>query len=80
MHPDSKRGIRRKHKARMKRKAVEAFTVFGRYTWGDPKRLEKLADHMAHCSCAMCCNPRHGFQSELTMQEKRAEEAFLAAR
>jgi hypothetical protein len=38
------------------------------------KNPERLANHLASCSCHMCGNPRRHF-AELTMQERKAVEA-----
>lgn len=56
-----KRLRRRVDLKRMKAKAVR---LYGR------KVSEKLADHLAACSCWMCGNPRK-WHGELTMQERR---------
>jgi len=30
-----------------------------------------FADHMKCCSCMMCRNPRHGYKSKKTLQERK---------
>jgi len=57
---------RRHHKARFKRKAKRL------YPGQNPGYL---GDILTPCSCFMCGNPRK-FTGELTMQEKKANEAF----
>lgn len=37
----------------------------------DPKA--KLANHLAHCSCHMCGNPRKHFPGSKTLQEMKAD-------
>lgn len=70
---EDKRARRRRDKVRMKAKAVRIFTRFGTSVY-TPKRHEKLADHIAHCSNMCCGNPRRWF-GEKTMQERRFEAA-----
>ena len=64
MGKDRTRALRRSHKRRMGRKAVAA------YPWMDAGRARRLADHMAHCSCYACGNPRRHF-GEIPMAERR---------
>lgn len=52
----AKRALRAKHKRRMKKRAV-AIYASGPYGM-DPKRAERLADHIQTCSCPCCGNPR----------------------
>lgn len=59
-----KRAARRHHKERMKAKAQRV------YPWSDMP--EKLADHLAECSCPMCGNPRKHF-GETTRAERIAD-------
>lgn len=44
------------------------------------KHLSFIAETKKPCSCGMCCNPRRAWYAKenqrLTMQEKRAREAF----
>lgn len=54
---EAKRSLRRAHKERMGRKAIKA------YPWMSPDRAMRLADHIKHCSCYMCGNPRRVFGS-----------------
>ncbi len=60
---------RRKHIARMKRKAIEIYPHMPNAKW---------ANHLKGCSCYMCCNPRRSklFSGVglLTMQERKASE------
>jgi hypothetical protein len=58
------RAERRHHLARMKAKAKKAGKL---WNWKNP---EKLANHLAVCSCPMCGNPRKWFH-EKTWQEKK---------
>lgn len=76
------RSRRRMDLARMKAKAVRV-----RHTnipvacrWGDGKQYERVAEHLAVCSCPGCGNPRRWFggSERLTMQERRASEAARA--
>ena len=53
---EAKRALRAHHKRRMKRRAV-AIYASGPYGM-DPKRAERLADHLQTCSCPCCGNPR----------------------
>lgn len=59
----SNRAFRRFHKERMKQKAMNI------YPYDD--EAYKLADHLAHCSCPYCGNPRHhsAFKKSQTKQE-----------
>ena len=45
-------------------------------------RREKEADHLAICSCEMCCNQRRNdwlnSEEKLTMQERRMSDAETA--
>lgn len=71
----SKRARRRADKARMKARARRAYERLWRRPgdapdWYDPKSHEKLADHMAACSCWACGNPRKYFK-ERTLQEQK---------
>ena len=73
-----KRGLRRQSKERMKKRAVFVYTRIrpsvyfsAQIAERDPKRHEKLADHIAHCSGSCCGNPRRWW-NEPTMQERRA--------
>lgn len=60
------RGIRRAAKARMKVRAKKLYPT---------NRIpEKLADHLAVCSCWMCGNPRKYFR-----QDTLKERAFKAS-
>lgn len=61
----SKRARRRHDAARMKMKARRIYP-------DDP--AAKLADHLAHCSCMLCGNPRRRWGS-VTLQELRADDA-----
>ena len=63
----SGRAYRRFHKERMKDKARKVY-------WHD-KHAYKLADHLAHCSCPVCGNPRRcGYAKKLeTRQEYESE-------
>jgi len=58
---------RRQHAKRMKAKAQRV------------GREVKEADHLAVCSCSMCCNPRHNpwapLDERMTMQERRHADA-----
>lgn len=66
------RSERRRHEQRMKAK----FLRMKRHNWWTP--TEKDAGLYPHhgkvCSCYMCGNPRK-YWGELTIQEKRANEA-----
>lgn len=76
---EPKKARRIRDKLRMKAKAVR---VYGRMDSPglDPRRHEKLADHLAACSCQMCRNPRRStFYTgidKLTMQERRHIEGW----
>lgn len=65
MKSDS-RAIRRRHKARMKRRAREVYPM--------APKAEYWCDHLAVCNCFMCRNPRHTRKGEdrLTLQERKA--------
>lgn len=69
---DSKRALRRAHKARMKKRARFVASCGWGWSYFNSDRLhlaEKRADYLKECSCWMCGNQRkwHG----LTIQEKR---------
>lgn len=49
------RAKRRTHKLRMKARAVRIYSSL------DPQSAERLADHLAHCSCFCCGNPRRHY-------------------
>lgn len=59
----AKRGQRAKDSERMKRKARKV------YYFNEPGQAEKLADHLAYCSCMGCGGQRRYFGD--TMQERR---------
>ena len=59
------RSLRRSHKERMKRKAASIRPFF--------EDAFKLADHLAYCSCDMCCNLR---RSGYNKQKLTREELF----
>jgi hypothetical protein len=75
------RARRRADLARMKRRAVRIrsrseLTEPKYWVDGispDPRRHEKMADHLASCSCPGCGNPRRWF-GEKTLQEMREEQ------
>ena len=78
----SPRAIRRHHKRRMKAKAIliarRVLGIVSLGLWSDEnaKAAAKNADHLASCSCAMCCNPRRSkFYSgkSQTRKEMQAE-------
>lgn len=86
---EAKRARRRRDLQRMKAKAVRVYTKYvneSRWirtkqglgepveSW-DPRRHEKLANHIKCCSCAGCGNPRHypGWGEPKTLQELRFE-------
>ena len=78
----SPRAIRRHHKRRMKAKAIliarRVLGIVSLGLWSDDnaKAAAKNADHLASCSCAMCCNPRRSkFYSgkSQTRKEMQAE-------
>lgn len=66
---EKKRERRRRDLLRMKAKAVR---IYGRFDLpgADPKRHEKLANHIAFCARLCCGNPRRWF-GELTIHERR---------
>lgn len=67
---------RRRHDlARMKAKARRFKQETGiRFHDGTDLRLaEKMANHLADCSCYMCGNPRR-YWGEVTIQERRAPQ------
>jgi hypothetical protein len=39
------------------------------------KHLREIAETRKPCSCYMCRNPRHGWKSEPTLQEKKFKQA-----
>ena len=63
---EPKRARRRRDLARMKARV--------RRVWREGAASEKYANHMAWCARACCANPRR-FYGELTMQERRADQA-----
>ena len=60
------KATRRHHEERMKKRA--------RRIYPDMRCPERLANHLANCSCWMCGNPRRRFKGKarLTVQERRA--------
>lgn len=67
----SKRAERRHHKARMVARARE---LLERWGWPNYQIVcKRWADNLKKCSCTMCCNPRHGWESRKTFQELRHE-------
>lgn len=56
------RAVRRHHLERMKSKARKVY-------WFN-SNPEKLANHLAACSCAMCGNPRKYFKEETRAEYK----------
>ena len=66
---DTKRAERRFEKEKRKKKARKI------YHWCEKGEAEKLADHLAECSCPMCCNPRRSKlckgKDKLTIQERK---------
>lgn len=76
---EPKRARRIRDKLRMKAKAVRVYSRLD-LPGSDPMRHAKLADHIAVCSCNMCCNPRrsrlYSGQSVLTMQERKHSEGW----
>lgn len=66
MGDEPKRARRRRDRLRMKAKA--------RRLYPETAQPGRLADHLAVCSCWACGNPRRRLR-EITIQEKRAEEA-----
>ena len=67
------RAERRKHKQRMKKKALKIVRIEG---WTDEEyiahRVRKLAETRTPCSCVMCGNPRK-LWGQKTIQELRHE-------
>lgn len=73
---NSKRAIRRHHRARLNKRA--RFIVTKTWSWADYNEdyimwlVNRRRDNMQMCSCMSCGNPRHsGWHEELTMQEKK---------
>lgn len=66
---EKKRERRRRDLLRMKARSRRIYSVFDR-PGDDPKRHEKLANHIKACSGWCCGNPRRWF-GELTRQERR---------
>jgi hypothetical protein len=69
---ENKRAQRRREKEKRKKKARAV------YKDNDIGEAEKLADHLANCSCAMCRNPRRSSlykgNDKLTLQERKELE------
>lgn len=72
---EPKRARRIRDKLRMKAKAA----MIGRLH-GLPGNWDKVAEHLAVCSCQMCRNPRrstiYSGLEKLTMQERKAIEGW----
>lgn len=65
---NSKRSIRRYNKEKKKDFARKVMPYY--------EQAYKLADNLKHCSCDVCCNPRHNGYSKqkLTIQEIHADK------
>lgn len=68
-----------RHKARAKQRLLQRKRLFGGDASCDvnPVHVGAIAATPAACSCLVCGNPRRHFD-EITLAEKRAEEAFRA--
>lgn len=62
---DNRRAARRANKERMKAKAKRTLPIW--------EGAVHNADHLAHCSCYMCGNPRRHF-NEKSVQERRKDQ------
>lgn len=67
---EGSRAQRRIDNRRMKSRAVAIFSLRDWDGLANATRNARLGDHIQHCSCHMCGNPRKHF-GEVTMQEKR---------
>lgn len=66
---NQKRAIRRYHKLRMKKRARRI------YYDNPPGVAERFGDHIKHCSCWQCGNPRRYFKGgcKITKQEIKSD-------
>lgn len=74
---DTKRALRRHHRARMIHHAMRSYVIgaFDDEGWAERRtRATYWADNLAKCSCYLCGNPRK-FEGRLTVQERRQEDA-----
>lgn len=77
---ESKRALRRHHRARLVKRETNRLSL----TWTHIKDLtifvNKRYNNMKNCSCYLCCNERRnpwlGGEERLTLQERRALDSY----